>query len=126
MPEEPKHGSFTHIEIPVKNKEKSKEFYGEVFGWKFEEVPEMEYTLFYAPDPPHGGLFVPEKDQPSTGVLNHINVDSVDETSQKIEDLGGKILVPKTEVPKIGWFAVFQDPDGSTQAIFEATPRPEE
>ena len=126
MPEEPKHGTITHIEIPVKDKEKSKEFYGEVFGWKFEDVPEMDYTLFYAPTPPHGGLFVPEEGQPSHGVLNHINVDSVDETSKKIEDLGGKILVPKTEIPNIGWFAVFEDPDGAVQALFESLPQPQE
>ncbi|MFQ5910230.1 MAG: VOC family protein [Thermoplasmata archaeon] len=121
MTEEPKPGSYTHIEIPVKDKEKCKEFYGKVFGWKFEDVPEMNYTLFYAPSPPHGGLFVPEEGHPS-GVLNHILVASADETIRKIEEAGGTIHVPKTEIPNIGWFAVFEDPDGSVQALFESKP----
>ena len=123
--EEPKPGSYTHIEIPCKDKEKAKEFYGNVFGWKFEDVPEMDYTLFEAPSPPHGGLFVPEEGQPS-GVMNHILVESADETIAKIQENGGTILVPKTEIPKIGWFAVFQDPDGAVQAIFENMPQPQE
>lgn len=120
--QEPKPGSYTHIEIPCKDMESAKRFYGNVFGWEFEDMPDMNYTLFRTPSPPHGGLFVPEEGQPG-GVLNHILVESADESIAKIQENGGTILVPKTEVTGIGWFAVFQDPDGAVQAIFEEKPQ---
>ncbi|MFQ6127573.1 MAG: VOC family protein [Thermoplasmata archaeon] len=124
MAEKPKPGSFVHVEIPMRDKEKCKRFYSEVFGWKFEEVPETDYTLFEAPSPPHGGLYVPEEGQPS-GVLNYILVTSVDETLRKIEEAGGKIVLPKQEIPEVGWFALFEDPDGSVFALFKGMPKSE-
>jgi predicted enzyme related to lactoylglutathione lyase len=35
-----------------------------------------------------------------------------------VEELGGKVLHPKTEIPETGWFAVFQDPTGNVLALY--------
>ncbi|MCJ2519726.1 MAG: VOC family protein [Candidatus Thermoplasmatota archaeon] len=123
--EVPKPGSIVHVEIPCKNRENAKKFYGEVFDWKFEDVPEMDYTLFEPSNPPGGGLFTPTESTPS-GVLNYLLVDSIQETSQAIEEAGGKILVPESEVPNQGWFAIFQDPEDNVLAIWKNAPRQEE
>ncbi len=123
--EQPKNGSIVHIELPCKDVARAKKFYGDIFGWTFEDVPEMNYTLFQAPSGPGGGLFVPEQFNPG-GTLNYLLVDSVDETSKRIQAAGGKILVPKSEVPGQGWFAIFQDPEGTTLALWKNVPRPEE
>jgi len=39
----------------------------------------------------------------------------------RLKSLGGKILMPKQEVPKIGWFAVYEIPGGVVQAIFQTS-----
>jgi predicted enzyme related to lactoylglutathione lyase len=35
--------------------------------------------------------------------VNYIAVESVDEYVKKIEELGGMVVVPKMEVPTVGW-----------------------
>jgi hypothetical protein len=109
---------FVHIEIPVSDFAKAQKFYGDVFGWTFEYYPEMKYMLFNTGTPPAGGMMIPVPGQPG-GVLNHLGVKSVDESILAIQKAGGKILMPKTAVGDIGWFAVFSDPDGNVLAIFE-------
>jgi predicted enzyme related to lactoylglutathione lyase len=46
----------------------------------------------------------------------------VEEYSKKVAALGGQILVQKTEIPDMGWFAVAKDPEGNTFGIFETIP----
>lgn len=101
-----------HVEIPCKSVHRAKRFYGVVFGWKFQDVPDMEDTLFSPASPPGGGLFVPREGQP-TGVVNYLLADSIGETSKRIEEEGGRILVPESEVPGHGWYAIFQTPRGT-------------
>lgn len=119
----PKAGSIVHVEFHSRDPAKTRRFYGEVFGWKFKDVPEMDYTLFEAPSPPHGGLMTPMEGMPP-GVLNYILSDSIDDTLERIEEAGGTVLSPKTEIPNMGWSAVFRDPEGTVQALFENKPQP--
>jgi predicted enzyme related to lactoylglutathione lyase len=123
--EAPKPGSIVHVEIPCKDPESAKKFYGEVFGWEFKDVPELNYTLFEPANPPSGGLRVPSENDPG-GILNYILVDSIDGSLEKIEAAGGKVLMPKGEVPDIGWWALFQDPEGNVLALWKSKPGHEE
>ncbi len=117
-----------HFEIPADNVEKLKRFYTELFGWKIEKTPgPMEYYMIETvpvdekgiPVRPgvNGGMM---KKQHSQHVpVNYIAVESVDEYSKRIESLGGKIMVPKTEVPGVGWWAFAMDPEGNHFAILQ-------
>lgn len=49
---------------------------------------------------------------------NTISVESIDEYSKKVEKLGGKIL-PKVEIPGIGWYALATDPEGNQFGIMQ-------
>jgi predicted enzyme related to lactoylglutathione lyase len=40
-------------------------------------------------------------------------VNDVDITAQKVEAAGGKILMPKTAIPGVGWLIKFQDTEGN-------------
>jgi len=120
-----------HFEIPANDVEKIKTFYTSLFGWKIEKVPGgMEYyVITTVPVDEKGNLLRPgvngglyKKDQPQQQPVNYIYVESVDEYSKKVESLGGKIVVPKTEVQGMGWFALAQDPEGNTFGIFEILP----
>jgi predicted enzyme related to lactoylglutathione lyase len=35
-----------------------------------------------------------------------------------VEELGGSIVTPKTDIPGTGWFGVFKDPTGNTLALY--------
>jgi predicted enzyme related to lactoylglutathione lyase len=46
---------------------------------------------------------------PQQPIINHIDVKSIDEYSSKVQQLGGKVHVPKTAVPGMGYFAICLD-----------------
>ncbi len=52
----PKPGSFVHIEITSTDPARTRKFCEEVFGWSFEEMPEMNYATFEPASSPGGGL----------------------------------------------------------------------
>lgn len=44
----------------------------------------------------------------------------MDEHSKKVEKLGGKIKVPKTEAPGMGWFVVCTDTENNMFGLWES------
>jgi uncharacterized protein len=120
---------IVHFEIPFDDKEKSKEFYGKVFGWQFQEMPEMNYTITrtvevdkkFMPKESgaiNGGMYKRDEQSAKSPVLV-IDVPSVDEHIKKIEEAGGKIIRPKVKVGEIGYYAQFQDTEGNILGIWE-------
>lgn len=126
MAEQPKPGSIVHVEFHVKEPKKVEKFYGSLFGWKFEEVPGMDYSVFQTPGGPGGGVGPLEPGNWQTGITNYIFVNSIDEYVKKIEKAGGKIVGPKLEVPGQGWMAWFQDPAGTSMALWQPHPDAEQ
>jgi predicted enzyme related to lactoylglutathione lyase len=122
-----KPGSIVHVELHSADPAKTKQFYGEVFGWKFEEMPAMNYTLWRAPNEPAGGIMQTMEGRPPQ-VLNYIMSESVENSLRDIVDAGGIVIQPKMEIPGQGWWALFQEPGGTMMAIYEGRvatrPRP--
>ncbi len=123
--------TIIHFEIPANDVEKIRKFYAELFGWKINKLPGfMEYySIETVPMDEKGNLKGPgvngglyKKEQPQQQPLNYIYVESVDEYSKKVAALGGQIIMPKTEIPKMGWFALAKDPEGNVFGIFETMP----
>lgn len=50
-----------HLEIPVLDFDLAKKFYGEVFGWRIEIDPKMNYAMFTTEKEPGGGFIKTEK-----------------------------------------------------------------
>jgi len=117
-----KPNSVVHVEIHSNAPEKTKAFLKDVFDWKFQDMPEMNYSTFEAPSAPGGGL--QKAENMPAGVLDYILSTDIDGTLKKIQSSGGTVVMPKDEIPGMGWFAVFQDPTGITLALYEAAPRP--
>ena len=123
MAEPPKPGSIVHVEFHVKEPKKLEKFYASLFGWKFQEVPGINYSLFEAPSGPGGGIGGLQPGNWQAGLINYILVISIDEYQEKIKKAGGKIIMPKSEVPGQGWFTVFEDPSGTRMAIWQQNPQ---
>jgi len=117
-----KPNSVVHVEIHSNAPEKTKAFLKDVFDWKFQDMPEMNYSTFEAPSAPGGGL--QKAENMPAGVLDYILSTDIDGTLKKIQSSGGTVVMPKDEIPGMGWFAVFQDPTGITLALYQAAPRP--
>src|SRR5258708_1433459 len=113
--------SIVWFEIPADNVERAKKFYGALFGWKIEKFPGM--TDYWhidtggGDDTPDGGLM--SRKHPGQPITSYVNVESVTKFMTKVEKLGGKICLPKTAVPQMGYFAICQDTEDNTFAIWE-------
>jgi len=119
--------TIVHFEIPAKDAKKLLKFYTDLFGWKTEKSEWMEYWLIETVpvnkqgqpirQGVNGGMF--KRENSEITALNYINVESVDEYIKKIKALGGKIIVPKQEIPDTGWSAVAVDPEGNYFGLFQ-------
>ena len=116
-----KPGSIVHVELHSADPAKTKSFYGEVFGWKFEDIPAMNYTTWKAANAPAGGIMKALEGRPPQ-VLNYILSSSIDRTVEDIRDAGGVVIQPKMEIPGQGWWALFSEPGGTMMAIYENLP----
>ena len=109
---------IVHIEFSARDRSEAAKFYGAVFGWESQDMPEMNYTTFDTGKEPGGG-FNPLGEQVKAGdVFVYIGTDDIDATLAKIEAQGGKTVMPKSEIPGVGWFAFFNDPTGNMVALY--------
>ncbi|MFO0731318.1 MAG: hypothetical protein U0361_10055 [Nitrospiraceae bacterium] len=69
---------------------------------------------------PDGGL---PRMHPGQGITNYVAVPSVNRAVAKVEKLGGSVCKAKTEVPGMGYFAVCEDTEGNTFALWEPMQR---
>jgi predicted enzyme related to lactoylglutathione lyase len=114
---------IVHIEIPAHDPAAAGKFYADVFDWKLQTDPNFDYHMFQAEGGPAGGFV-----QVSEGmaqykpgeVLLYIATDDINATLAQVEAHGGKTVLPKTEIPHVGWFGIFTDPTGNRLALFTA------
>ncbi len=50
--------------------------------------------------------------------LVYIGADDIEATLARVEACGGKTILSKTEIPHVGWFAIFEDDQGCKLALF--------
>ncbi len=111
-------GSLCHFEIPARDIQKSGEFYTKVFNWKLNTSDFPGYGLLELTREPHAGV---EKREPfSNGVMIYIQVADISESLSMVKDAGGNIVKEKTEIPNMGWFGLFSDPDGNVIGLYQS------
>jgi predicted enzyme related to lactoylglutathione lyase len=110
--------SIVHFEIPADDVERARAFYTDLFGWKIEEFPGTGYwSITTAPGAIGGGMM--KRKRAEHPVTNYIDVPSVDEYISKVEQLGGKVVLARTAVPNMGWFAVCLDTEGNAFGLWQ-------
>lgn len=111
------HGCLCHVEYNVTDIERSKDFYGALFGWDFRQFTD-DMVVFGQGETHIGGLMKGEPDCGGSPSL-WFKVDSLDETGAKAQQMGGKIAGEKGEVPGVGWSMLLHDPDGNSVGIVQ-------
>jgi predicted enzyme related to lactoylglutathione lyase len=116
---------IVHIEIPATDTKAAGAFYGDVFGWQINTDPSFDYTMFAAEGGPGGGFVGTSGQMPAKigEPLVYIGTEDIEATLRTIEARGGKTVAPKTEIPGVGWFAIFTDPSGNRMALYTAVQR---
>lgn len=110
------------FEIISPDHERAQKFYGELFGWKMAADPAMSgYGLVDtgAGEGAIGGGIGPGQGPDDNGVKIYMRVDDLDAYLDRAEKLGGRRLVPPTDLPgDFGRFAIFADPDGNQVGLW--------
>ena len=119
-----------HFDFPVDNVEKARHFFEHIFGWKIIDIPtgDMTYHMIQTGSVDEdgrgnehnsiGGGFYKRSAPEDKGVI-YATVDSIDETVKMVEGHGGKLTMPKSEIPKMGFSAKITDPDGNEIGLWE-------
>ncbi|MDF1694766.1 MAG: VOC family protein [Saprospiraceae bacterium] len=112
---------ITHFEIPCDDPEKTMTFFSDVFGWSFKRFGNEAYWLVKTGKDGDFGIngAISKKRDPQQPITNSITIIDIDLTLTEIEKSGGVIVLPKTPVPQMGWFAFFKDPDGNIHGLWQ-------
>jgi predicted enzyme related to lactoylglutathione lyase len=112
---------FNWVEVRVRDLEKAKNFYGSLFDWKItgDKNRDWAYWLIDTGETPSGGMWRMPKEKPCC-VLVYVLVDDIDGALEKVVQLGGKIISPKSKEGENA-MATFADPDGNIFGLYEAT-----
>lgn len=114
-------------ELNTRDPEASKEFYGAVFGWGFEdrEFQTGLYTSIKSGEDTAGGMLdmrgrMPDEVPPHWEV--YFAVEDADATVAKAKESGGDAPFGPEDMPEVGRIAVVKDPFGATFAVIKPDP----
>jgi predicted enzyme related to lactoylglutathione lyase/effector-binding domain-containing protein len=122
-----------HFEIPADDEDRARKFYESVFGWTFQVLPGMEYSLAMTtpvnqrgrpsgPGAINGGIF--RRGETLQAPVVTIDVDDIDSALQQIHRLGGETVRDRMEVPGSGWNAYFRDSEGNVVGLWQNAQTP--
>lgn len=124
-------GRIVHFEIHVDDMERAKKFYGEIFGWRFEDWTDFAGMTYFGAvtgdSSEHGidGALMqrqgppPEKNQPMNGFACTMGVEDYDSIEAKILSNGGILAMPKYALPGMAWQGYYIDTEGNVFGIHQ-------
>lgn len=110
-----------HFELWSKDPDTLSDFYKTVFGWEIRAIPDMNYHLVEAASERGigGGIMTPQEGKWPSDMTFYLDVDDLAAYGQKVVDAGGTILVEEMDVPGVGSFSLFADPDGRVMGMWK-------
>lgn len=105
-----------HFEVVGKDAGKLQQFYGSLFGWNVDAGNPMEYGMVDAAEAGIGGG-IGKSESGSGHVTFYVGVDDPQAYLDKAESLGGKTVMPVTEIPNMVTFALLADPEGNMVGV---------
>lgn len=117
-------GALCWNELATTDVERATTFFGELLGWQY-ETDESGYASIRNGGRLNGGIRAQtgQERRTSPSWLPYFAVENSDDAARHAEHLGGRTIVPATEIP-IGRIAVIADPQGAAFAAFEGETDP--
>ena len=120
------HGSPFWYELGTTDIDAAAAFYGSVLGWTVggSEMSDDDYRLARLGEAMVAGLMSNGTQQgaPPPNWVIYFSVDSCDATASAAGAAGGSVLMPATDVPGTGRFALMADPQGAVFGIMQPEP----
>lgn len=116
---------IVHFELPTSDINLSKKFYETVLDWKLEKYGgPVDYMLVMTGDREtpgiDGGLGGAANEFKAT--VNTVEVEDIDLILKKVVENGGEIIMPKDEIPTVGYLAYFREPGGAILGVMQPLP----
>jgi predicted enzyme related to lactoylglutathione lyase len=110
---------FVHLELNTPDLAKAKEFYGQLCGWTFNDMPSPAgiYAMFKPDNGPGGGMM--SMPGAPTAWLPYLGVDDIHAATKKAASLGAKVIRNAVEVQNYGWMSILIDPTGANIALWQ-------
>ena len=111
---------IVHFELMGADGKAQRDFYGKIFEWEFQATEGFDdYHMVSSEAIGVGGAVGKGNEQMPAYQTVYIQVPSIDETLSAIEAAGGNGVVPRTEIPGMVTFALFNDPGGNLVGLVE-------
>jgi hypothetical protein len=120
------HGTFCWNELVTPDRDAAARFFGALLGWRRDDqdMPTGPYTVFRQGEQMVAGMM--DLSQMPEGVpphwMSYIAVDDVDAVAARVQDLGGQVHVPPTDIPTVGRFCVIAEPGGAVVSLITMAP----
>ena len=121
-------GTPSWADVQTTDTAAAKQFYGELFGWTYDDRPIDEANGVYYSIAVLKGLeaaaISPLGEQAAAGVPPHwnsyVSVDDIEAAAAKVGPAGGTVIAPPFDVMDAGRMAVIQDPTGAVFMMWQA------
>jgi uncharacterized protein len=114
-------GTFCWVDLVVEDQNAAKAFYGELFGWSYENLPVGGGSYSVAQLDGHAVAAVAPLPDPSMPPHwnCHVSVEDADAAATRAQALGATIVLGAGDVGDSGRLAVFQDPQGAILSVWQ-------
>ena len=123
----PEIGSIAWTDLTIENAEAVRDFYSDVVGWKPSPVSMGDYSDFNMNAPGSGNPVAgichargSNADLPAQWMI-YIIVSDIEKSTNRCEELGGKLVTPIKNMGGQGRYCVIQDPAGAVAALYQMT-----
>jgi uncharacterized protein len=117
--------TFCWNELFTADPERSLAFYQGVGGFDHEVMPSLAggtaYHLLKSGGSPRAGLMKRMHDGMPQAWIPYVAVASADQTAARAQKLGATVHVPPSDIPNVGRFSIFADPQGASLGILQAS-----
>jgi predicted enzyme related to lactoylglutathione lyase len=124
-----------HFEMPFEDRERMAKFYRSAFGWQTEMLGEEMGSYVLAttvetgekgpkrPGAINGGFYPKHTDWPAQYPSIVIAVNDIRKAVAKVAKAGGSVLGEPMEIPGVGSYVSFMDPEGNRVSMLQPIPR---
>jgi predicted enzyme related to lactoylglutathione lyase len=109
--------SIVHFELPAQDSQRARQFYQDVFDWKFRDYEgPIEYHMTDGVEPV-GAVYPRQSGE--RGPIVYFDTNDIDASIAKIRAAGGQ-ADDKQPIPEIGWFSRCEDTEGNAFSLYQS------